>query len=275
MSCPSFVHRLYPPGPAYHQTAGHRIPSPEDAPHRAGRRKPNPIRIIDNSRSDNTNALSTQTTLPNSTATGRSDNRRHMDLISVSLQPDSQSSNTGFRIALFNAQSVGSSEKCAEISTFVSDNGIDLLVITETWMNPRGDETKIADLAPIGYSARSFPRRSRGGGLALIFRDTLATNLTFKTKFDFDHTAFELIQVSVTLQTSALHFMCMYRPPPSHNNKLMDSLFSEQFPDLIDMCNSLRGQICILGDINIHYDSLIIPLLLRHLTCCICILNRL
>ena len=34
----------------------------------------------------------------------------------------------------------------------------------------------------------------------------------------------------------------------------MGSLFSEQFPDLIDMCNSLRGQICILGDMNIHYD---------------------
>ena len=161
---------------------------------------------------------------------------------------------TGFRIALFNAQSVGSSEKRAEISTFVTDTRIDLFFITETWLNHRGDEAKIAELAPSGYSAHSFPRRSRGGGLAVIFRDTLSTNLTFKTKFDFDHSSFELIQVSVTLQTSALHFLCMYRPPPSRKNKLTDSLFSEQFPDLIDTCNSLRGQICILGDMNIHYD---------------------
>ena len=46
-------------------------------------------------------------------------------------------------------------------------------------------------------------------------------------------------------------------PPPTSNtlqNKLTDSLFFEQFPDLIDTCNSLRGQICILGDMNIHYD---------------------
>ena len=184
---------------------GYRLPKMRT--HRAGRRKQNPIRIIDNSRSDNINALplSSQTTgtLPNSTAaTGLSDNHRHRDLISVSLQPDSQSFNAGFRTALFNAQSVGSSEKRAEISTYVSDNGIDLLFITETWLNPRGDEAKIADLAPSGYSARSFPRRSHGGGLAVIFRDTLATNLTFKTKFNFDHTSFELIQVSVTLQTS-------------------------------------------------------------------------
>ena len=137
---------------------GYRLPKMRT--HRAGRRKQNPIRIIDNSRSDNINALplSSQTTLPNSTAaTGLSDNRRHRDLISVSLQPDSQSFNADFRTALFNAQSVGSSEKRAEISTFVSDNGIDMLFITETWLNPRGDEAKIADLAPSGYSARSSP----------------------------------------------------------------------------------------------------------------------
>ena len=89
---------------------------------------------------------------------------------------------------------------------------------------------------------------------SLSFSETHFPLMTFKTKFDFDHSSFELIQVSVTLQTSALHLMCMYRPPPSRKNKLTDSLFSEQFPDLIDTCNSLRGQICILGDMNIHYD---------------------
>ena len=160
----------------------------------------------------------------------------------MSLQPDSQPTNTGFRIALFNAQSVGSSEKRAEISTFVTDTRIDLLFITETWLNPRGDEAKIAELAPSGYSARSFPRRSRGGGLAVIFRDTLSTNLTFKTKFDFDHSSFELIQVSVTLPTSALHFMCMYRPPPSRKYKLTDSLFSEQFP--VSRFERVSGFVC-------------------------------
>ena len=56
---------------------GYRLPKMRT--HRAGRRKQNenPIRIIDNSRSDNINALplSYQTTLPNSTAaTGLSDN---------------------------------------------------------------------------------------------------------------------------------------------------------------------------------------------------------
>ena len=137
---------------------GYRLP--KSRTHRAGRRKQNAIRTIVNSRSD---TLFTQTTLPNSTSTRRS----------VSLQPDAQPANTGFRIALFNAQAFGSSEKRAENTTFVTDTRIDLFFITETWLNPRGDEAKIAELAPSGYSARSFPRRSRGGGIAVIFRDTL------------------------------------------------------------------------------------------------------
>ena len=245
---------------------GYRLPKTRT--HRAGRRKQNAIRTIVNSRSD-TLFTPSPTTLPNCTATtGRSDNTRHRNLI-YSMCPFSLTFNL-----YQHYQSVGSSEKRAEISTFVTDTRIDLFFITETWLNHRGDEANIAELAPSGYSARSFPRLSRGGGIAVVFRDTLSTNLTFKTKFDFDHSSFELIQVSVTLQTSALHFMCMYRPPPSRKNKLTDSLFSEQFPDQIDTCNSLRGQqICrpILGDMNIHYDCPDHPLLPRHLTCYICI----
>ena len=108
---------------------GYRLPKTRT--HRAGRRKHNAIRYIVNSRSD-TLFTPSPTTLPNCTATtGRSDNTRHRNLIYLSLQPDIQPTNTtGFRIALFNAQSVGSSEKRAEISTFVTDTRTDLFFIT-------------------------------------------------------------------------------------------------------------------------------------------------
>ena len=175
------------------------------------------------------------------------------NLIYVRPQPVSPTA-TGLRVGLFNAQSAGSAEKRAEISTFIHDYSVDLLFLTETWFKSCGDEAKIAELAPSGYAARSFPRPSRGGGLAVIYKNSLATHLTFKSDFNFNHVSFELVQVSVTLQYTALHFVCLYRPPPNHKNKLTDSMFLEQFPDLLDMCNSLHGQLCILGDINIHYD---------------------
>ena len=46
----------------------------------------------------------------------------------------------------------------------------------------------------------------------------------------------------------------MYRPPPSHENRLTDSRFLVQLPEFLDSCNSLPAQLYILGDFNIHYD---------------------
>ena len=46
-----------------------------------------------------------------------------------------------------------------------------------------------------------FPRQSRsqGGGIATVHKSTLGSNITFKTKFDFSHTSFEVVQASITL----------------------------------------------------------------------------
>ena len=66
------------------------------------------------------------------------------------------------RVYFFNARSVGTSRRRSEISTFILDNYIDIMLLTETWLRPAGDEVKIANLAPPGYSVLSF-RRSSGG----------------------------------------------------------------------------------------------------------------
>ena len=55
---------------------------------------------------------------------------------------------------------------------------------------------------PSGFDVKSFPRqsRSRGGGIATVYKSTLGSNITFKTNFDFTHTSFEVVQASITLQ---------------------------------------------------------------------------
>ena len=104
---------------------------------------------------------------------------------------------------------------------------------------------------------KSFPRqsRSRGGGIATVYKSTLGSNITFKTNFDFTHTSFEVVQASITLQHNTLHFFCLYRPPPNRRNNLTDSMFTEQLPDLLDYVNSLPGFVCLVGDMNIHFDN--------------------
>ena len=97
--------------------------------------------------------------------------------------------------------------------------------------------------------------RSRGGGIATVYKSSLGSNITFKTDFDFTHTSFELVQASITLQHNTLHFFCLYHPPPNRRNNLTDSMFTEQLPDLLDYVNSLPGFVCLVGDINIHFDN--------------------
>ena len=131
--------------------------------------------------------------------------------------------------------------KRCEISTFIKDNGVDLLFVTETWLSAQGDETKTVELAPSGFDVKSFPRqsRSRGGGIATVYKSTLGSNITFKTSFDFTHTSFEVVQASITLQHNTLHFFCPYRPPPNRRNNLTNSMFTEQLPNIFDNVNSL------------------------------------
>ena len=129
--------------------------------------------------------------------------------------------------------------------------------MTETWLSAQGDEAKTAELAPSGFDVKSFPRqsRSRGGGIATVYKSTLGSNITFKTNFDFTYTSFEVVQASITLQHNTLYFLCLYRPPPNRRNNLTDSMFTEQLPDLLDYVNSLPGFVCLVGDMNIHFDN--------------------
>ena len=129
--------------------------------------------------------------------------------------------------------------------------------VTETWLSVQCDEAKTVELAPSGFDVKSFPRqsRSRGGGIAAVCKSTLGSNITLKTNFDFTHTLFEVVQASITLQHNTLHFFCLYRPPPNRRNNLTDSMFTVQLTDLLDYVNNLAGFVCLLGDMNIHFDN--------------------
>ena len=129
--------------------------------------------------------------------------------------------------------------------------------VTETWLSAQGDEAKTVELASSGFDVKSFPRQSRcrGRGIATISKSTLGSNITFKTNFYFTYTSFKVVQASITLQRNTLHFFCLYRPPPNRQNNLTDSMFTEQLPDLPDYVNNLPVFVCLVGDMNVHFDN--------------------
>ena len=124
------------------------------------------------------------------------------------------------------------------------------------------------ELAPSGFDVKSFPSQSRpsGGRIATTYKSTLGSNITFKTNFDFTHTSFEVVQASITLQHNTLHFFCPYRPPPNQRNNLTDSMFTEQLPELHDCVSNLPGFVCLVGDMNIHFDNALQSLTKQTLT---------
>ena len=42
---------------------------------------------------------------------------------------------------------------------------------------------------------------------------------------------------------------------PNRRSNLTDSMFTEQLPDLLDYINNLPGFVCLVGDMNIHFDN--------------------
>ena len=146
-------------------------------------------------------------------------------------------------------------EKRLAVSEFIKDRSIDILLLQETWFTERGCEAMITELAPPGYTVKSFPRSSRGGGLAVIFRNSLSKYIGISSEFSFSHKSFELCSLTLDINGQIYNVFNIYRTCPSAKNKLTPKLFFDEFADFLDYINTLKGSSLILGDMNIHFDN--------------------
>ena len=116
------------------------------------------------------------------------------------------------------------------------------MLLTETWLRPAGDEAKIADLAPPGYSVLSFlsstggrgwggggESGAKGGGIAFVIRDSLKPHVSTTSSFPVQHPCLETSQLTLTYNEQLTNLFCVYRPPPSKKN-ISDSMFFDHFP---------------------------------------------
>lgn len=138
------------------------------------------------------------------------------NLVKINCEHKSETYNINETVKLhscvLNARSV--CNKACEIYELLSENSLDLLFITETWLQQDGNGTVIHDMLPDGYNILHQPRIGRrGGGTAVIHRDNLlvdqvSDNTTTLTSADMlecttgDNTCF------VCLQASKQVFIC-------------------------------------------------------------------
>ena len=151
------------------------------------------------------------------------------------------------QFCVLNVRSI--KNKAMAVRDLVVDQDIDILALTETWLRPGNiDDVEIRTLCPTGYRFLHVPRgHSRGGGVGLLFKDTLQINSHITDTF----TTFELMDIHFR-SLQSIRVLLIYRPPDNTSCVL----FLEEFSVLLEqiMAES-TGHLLISGDFNLHVDD--------------------
>ena len=124
------------------------------------------------------------------------------NLIEINIINNVSSKSTckeSFRIGLFNARSVWYGWETNWNKGICHRSGSCIFFLTETWLRPFDEEIKCADLTPLDYTINSFARNSKGGGIAVLAKNSVAHQITYTSKFTFNHASFELVYATLVL----------------------------------------------------------------------------
>ena len=169
---------------------------------------------------------------------------RHENLIYPNLQ--TLKPNGIISLSHINARSV--CNKTLELQTYITERSIDVCAITETWLRP-DDQVTLPDITPSGYKALSKPRRrGRGGGIALIYKKDIPIK---EIDISIEFQTIELAYYKVKIPSKVLDLLIIYRIPSTSVLESCNELAA--FVD--ENITTLRGNLMLIGDLNIHMDE--------------------
>ena len=143
---------------------------------------------------------------------------------------------------MFNARSLAN--KLPDLHCVLAISKPDLVLITETWLNPKISDSQITSDFP--YSVIRNDRKSRGGGTLILVRSHFSiTILSPPVVHPCSVTALDILS---PFDQSSLRIVCVYRPP---NLTTSDNL--SLFDALIDLGTSSSPTV-YAGDFNLHLD---------------------
>ena len=155
-------------------------------------------------------------------------------------------------IALINAQSIRN--KTLPIKDYVVEHNLDILALTETWLNPdNSDDQIIGDFIPAGYSFLHIPRETRGGAVGLLFKNEFNAKQSTENRNTI-YRSFEFLEISLQSSSHSL-LIVVYRPGSSNGNKLSPEFFCEEFCNLLEHYTTDLSKLLIVGDFNFHVDD--------------------
>jgi len=170
------------------------------------------------------------------------------NLISVPLIRDSAHDARKINFALWNARSIKKENKPTVACDFVIHHHLDVFAITESWLTGSNrDNRTLADIQNTlpHFNFYQSPRlHGRGGGVAVLIRNGLHVTIN-------DTGAFHTFESA----SSSFRLLVIYRPPPSSENKLTFTEFTEEISLLLESLSASSSRILLAGDFNVHVDD--------------------
>ena len=138
--------------------------------------------------------------------------------------------------------------KTEEVLILAAEQELDVLCITESWLSPN-DEALSREIAELNFNLLNVARGSRGGGVALIYRDGINVK---KCKLKKKFPTFELLEATIYGPGIDLtRIAVLYRPP----NQLNQTQFLDEFESFLSSFSSKSGHLMITGDFNVHVEK--------------------
>jgi len=158
------------------------------------------------------------------------------------------------QLALLNARSVRN--KAADITEYVVSSGIDVCLLTETWLKPQ-DAVARAELKPSGYDFKDCPRPSdrAGGGIGVMYK----SGLRCKVVSSGEHKSFEFVNYKFDYDKVILDVHVIYRPPYSARHPVTTATFFTEIEDYLSTAVETSNSLILAGDYNIHVDTVADP----------------
>ena len=130
---------------------------------------------------------------------------------------------------------------CLYMTIIIQSKNTDVMVLTETWLGHE-DQVIINEITPPQYTFFNVPGPADiHGGIAILCKAQLNLRLVPIT---FDFSTFEYSVIADLKR--CIHYVIIYRPPPSVKNQLKTSTFLTDFDNFLDAINILPGILLIL-----------------------------
>ena len=134
------------------------------------------------------------------------------------------------------------------VNEIISDNHLDLLCLSETWLGEQ-EYVGLNTATPPSHSNTHIPRDNGqiGGGVAAIFGSGLMITPRAKPKY----TSFESLVLNLShpsWKSQPLILVTVYRPPGPY------TVFLTEFAEFLSNLVLESNKLCVTGDLNIHVD---------------------